>query len=134
MTTRDDLLVAAGPSVDPGRWLGIFEENFQAGKGLTGLDEHQVRCWTSWYRWVTLAMLAAAVLTIAAAAERTRRVAPEDQIPLTRNEIAHLLATLIIAPAHSPGHRLHWSHCRRRHQHRARTCHYRRQTAQEQAT
>jgi SRSO17 transposase len=78
--------VAAGPSVDPGRWLGIFdtlvtvaglrwtiEENFQAGKGLTGLDEHQVRRWTSWYRWVTLAMLAAAVLTIAAAAERTRR-------------------------------------------------------------
>jgi len=82
------------------RWT--IEENFQAGKGLTGLDEHQVRRWTSWYRWVTLAMLAAAVLTIAAAAERTRRVAPEDQIPLTRNEIAHPLATLIIAPAHAP--------------------------------
>ena len=43
------------------------EENFQAGKGLTGLDEHQVRRWTSWYRWVTLAMLASAFLTIAAA-------------------------------------------------------------------
>ena len=114
------------------RWT--IEENFQAGKGLTGLDEHQVRRWTSWYRRVTLAMLAAAVLTIAAAAERTRRVAPEDQIPLTRNEIAHLLATLIIAPAHSPAHRLHWSQWRRRHQHRARTCHYRRQAAQEQAT
>jgi hypothetical protein len=26
VTTRDDLLVAAGPSVDPGRWLGIFDE------------------------------------------------------------------------------------------------------------
>jgi SRSO17 transposase len=39
------------------RWT--IEENFQAGKGLTGLDEHQVRRWTSWYRWVTLAMLAA---------------------------------------------------------------------------
>ena len=24
--TRDDLLAAAGPSVDPGRWLGIFDE------------------------------------------------------------------------------------------------------------
>jgi hypothetical protein len=79
-------------------------------------------------------MLAAAVLTIAAAAKRTRRVVPADQIPLTRNEIAHLLATLIIALAHSPGHRLHWSQWRRRHQHRARTCHYRRQAAQEQAT
>jgi SRSO17 transposase len=42
------------------RWT--IEENFQAGKGLTGLDEHQVRRWTSWYRWVTLAMLAAAAL------------------------------------------------------------------------
>src|SRR6516225_2196847 len=38
------------------RWT--IEENFQASKGLTGLDEHQVRRWTSWYRWVTLAMLA----------------------------------------------------------------------------
>ena len=26
MTTRDDSLAAAGPSVDPGRWLGIFDE------------------------------------------------------------------------------------------------------------
>ena len=49
------------------RWT--IEENFQAGKGLTGLDEHQARRWTSWYRWVTLAMLAAAALTIAAALE-----------------------------------------------------------------
>ena len=49
------------------RWT--IEENFQAGKGLTGLDEHQVRRWTSWYLWVTLAMLGAAVLTIAAAIE-----------------------------------------------------------------
>jgi SRSO17 transposase len=40
------------------RWT--TEENFQAGKGLTGLDEHQVRRWDSWYRWTTLAMLALA--------------------------------------------------------------------------
>ena len=79
-------------------------------------------------------LLAAAVLTIAAAAEPTLLVAPEDQIPLTRNEIAHLLATLIIAPAHRPGHRLHRSQWRRRHQHRARTCHHQRQAAREQAT
>jgi SRSO17 transposase len=38
------------------RWT--TEENFQAGKGLAGLDEHQVRRWDSWYRWTTLAMLA----------------------------------------------------------------------------
>jgi SRSO17 transposase len=52
------------------RWT--TEENFQAGKGLAGLDEHQVRRWTSWYRWTTLAMLACAFLTISAANEHTR--------------------------------------------------------------
>jgi hypothetical protein len=30
------------------RWT--TEENFQAGKGLTGLDDHQVRRWDCWYR------------------------------------------------------------------------------------
>ncbi|GCB42887.1 mobile element protein [Streptomyces sp. NL15-2K] len=29
----------------------------RAGKGLAGLDEHQVRRFISWSRWVTLAML-----------------------------------------------------------------------------
>ncbi|MBK3580460.1 hypothetical protein JHN63_43085 [Streptomyces sp. MBT65] len=38
------------------RWT--VEETFQAAKGLAGLDEPQVRRWTSWHRWVTLAMLA----------------------------------------------------------------------------
>jgi SRSO17 transposase len=49
------------------RWR--TEENFAAGKGLTRLDEYQARTWTSWHRWVTLAMLALAFLTITAAAE-----------------------------------------------------------------
>jgi SRSO17 transposase len=35
-----------------------IEERFQTGKGLCGLDQHQVRRWRSWYRWTTLAMLA----------------------------------------------------------------------------
>jgi SRSO17 transposase len=110
-----------------------IEENFQAGKTLTGLDEHQARRWTSWYRWVTLAMLAAAVLTIAAAAESARNPAPGTLIPLTRNEIAHLIA-LTTRASPDPSHRTEWSHWRRRHQHRARTCHYQRQSTQEQAT
>jgi SRSO17 transposase len=63
------------------RW--IIEENIQAGKGLAGQDEHQVRTWTSWHRWVTLAMLAAAFLAIAAAAERHQPPAPHGLIPLT---------------------------------------------------
>jgi SRSO17 transposase len=110
------------------RWT--VEENFQAGKGLTGLDEHQARRWTSWYRWATLAMLAAAFLTIAAASEHACTAAPPGQVPLTRNEIAHLLATLT-TPAHDARHRLRWSRWRRRHQHRARTCHYHRQSVRE---
>jgi SRSO17 transposase len=31
------------------RWT--IEECFQTGEGLAGLDEHQVRRWTSWRRW-----------------------------------------------------------------------------------
>ena len=44
-------------------------------------------------------MLAAAFLTVAAAAERARNPDPAGQIPLTRNEIASLFASLIINPA-----------------------------------
>jgi SRSO17 transposase len=110
------------------RWT--IEENIQASKGLAGLDEHQVRTWTSWHRWVTLAMLAAAVLAVTTAAERRRTPPPDGQIPLTRNEIATLFASLIIQPPASTGHRLHWSTSRRRHQYRAQQCHYHRQAAQ----
>ena len=109
------------------RWT--TEENFQAGKGLAGLDEHQVRRWDSWYRWTTLAMLALAFLSIAAAIEHTRPP-PADQIPLTRNEIAALFSTLIIGTVQDIRHRLRWSTCRRRRQHRAKTCHYQRQARQ----
>ena len=35
------------------RWT--IEERFQTGKGLVGLDQHQVRRWRCWYRWATLA-------------------------------------------------------------------------------
>jgi SRSO17 transposase len=102
-------------------------QRYSAGEGMTGLDEHQVRRWNSWYRWITLAMLALAFLTIAAT-EHTRHPAPAGQIPLTRNEIVGLFAALIIQPAHDA--RLRWSAWRRRCQHRAKTCHYQRQTRQ----
>src|SRR5262249_61171114 len=66
------------------RWT--TEENFQAGKGLAGLDEHQVRRWDSWYRWTTLAMLALAFLPIAAAIEHTRPPpAGRSRSPATRS-------------------------------------------------
>jgi SRSO17 transposase len=107
------------------RWR--LEEAFQAAKGLCGLDQHQVRRWRSWYRWVTLAMLAYAFLVVAAVPDHARRPLPLGLIPLTCNEVQHLFAALIARPIQDPGHRLRWSAWRRRHQARAQACHYRRQ-------
>jgi hypothetical protein len=76
-------------------------------------------------------MLAAAVLTIAAALESLRTPDPAGQIPLTRNEIARLFAGLTIKHPHDDTHQIRWSNWRRRHQHRAKTCHYQRQEAQD---
>jgi hypothetical protein len=106
------------------RWT--VEESFQASKGLAGLDQHQVRRWTSWHRWTVLAMLAHALLTVLAVTERAERPAPDGLIALTCNEIHHLFNVLIAQPISDLWHRLTWSTWRRRHQHRARTSHYRR--------
>jgi SRSO17 transposase len=63
------------------RWR--VEEALQAGKGLCGLDEHQVRRWRSWYRWVTLAMLAYAFLMVVMVTERARHPAPLGVVGLS---------------------------------------------------
>jgi SRSO17 transposase len=127
-------LLCAGPAGLPlvalvrvagSRWR--VEEAFQAGKGLCGLDQHQVRRWRSWYRWATLAMLAYAFLVVAAVTDHARHPPPLGLIPLTCNEVQHLFATLVAAPVADAGHRLRWSAWRRRHQGRAQACHYRRQ-------
>ncbi|HET6531871.1 MAG TPA: IS701 family transposase [Actinoplanes sp.] len=110
------------------RWA--VEEDFHTGKQLTGLDQHQVRRWTSWHRWATLTLLAHAFLTVTTAVEH-HRAAPADQIPLTRNEIRHLFAAALLRPLQTLNQRLHWSTWRRRHQHRARTSHYQRQAARQ---
>jgi hypothetical protein len=104
-----------------------IEEAFQAGKGLCGLDQHQVRRWCSWYRWVTLAMLAHAFLVVAAVTEHARHPPPLGLIPLTCNRIQDLFAALVAVPVADRGHRLRWSWRRRRQQARARACHDRRQ-------
>jgi SRSO17 transposase len=105
------------------RWR--IEETFQGVKELTGLDEHQVRTWTSWHRWVTLAMLACAFLAVT----RARETDPNDQemISLTCNEIRHLPVSAL-APDLDWAHRLRWS-AWRRHQATAKRLHYRRQLA-----
>jgi SRSO17 transposase len=106
------------------RWR--IEESFQATKTLTGLDEHQVRRWISWRRWTLIAMAAHALLAVCAAASRTPQPSPAGLIPLTCDEIARLLNRMIAKPIRSLTSVLHWSHWRRRHQHRAKTSHYRR--------
>ncbi|QMU80719.1 IS701 family transposase [Streptacidiphilus sp. PB12-B1b] len=109
------------------RWR--VEETFQTEKGLAGLDEHQVRRYSSWTRWVTLAMLAHAFLAVVRADEHTRRPGPADLVPLSCNEIQRLFIALVVRPVHDAAHRLSWSDWRRRHQARSRTSHYRRQAA-----
>jgi SRSO17 transposase len=122
------------------RWA--VEEGFQAGKGQVGLDHYQVRIWTAWHRFITLAMLALAFLMVCAAAA-TPPPTPADPyhhahdngpIPLTAAEIRRLFNTLIINPLRARVltpiqqllHAQAWSDWRRRHQGRARSAHYQR--------
>ncbi|MEU8034088.1 IS701 family transposase, partial [Streptomyces sp. NPDC049099] len=100
------------------RWR--VEETFQARKGRAGLDEHQVRRYPSWSRWVTLAMLAHAFLAVVRADEHAHHPGSGEPIPLTCNESQRLFITLVVQPVHDADHRLSWSHWRRRHQARSR--------------
>jgi SRSO17 transposase len=126
------------------RWA--VEEGFQAGKGQVGLDHYQVRTWTAWYRFITLAMLALAFLMICAAAA-TPPTPPDPYhyahdngpIAFTAAEIRRLFNTLIINPLRTRiltplQQRLHaeaWSDWRRRHQGHARSAHYQRRLTTE---
>jgi SRSO17 transposase len=109
------------------RWT--IEESFQGGKGLVGLDEHQVRRWLPWRRWTLLAMLAHALLTVLAAGEHAAGPPPAGLIPLTCSELQRLFTRLVLEPARRPADPEAWSRWRRRHQYRARISHYRRQAA-----
>ncbi|MGW1800134.1 IS701 family transposase [Streptomyces sp. NPDC001984] len=125
----DPVPLATLVRVAASRWR--VEETFQAGKGLAGLDEHQVRRFTSWARWVTLAMLAHVFLAVVRADEHARVPAPDGLIPLTCNEIQRLFMTLVVRPVRDAAQRLRWSAWRRRHEARAQASHYRRQAANQ---
>jgi hypothetical protein len=111
------------------RWT--IEESFQAAKGQAGLDEHQVRTWTYWHRWVILSMLAMAFLAVTTANQRDNTPAPQQLIPLTLNEIRHLFDKLVLARSATADTIWAWSLWRRKHQSTARTCHYRRRSERQ---
>ena len=75
------------------RWQ--IEQAFQTAKGECGLDHYEVRHWQGWYRHITLAMLAHAVLAVlrargeknsrwSGAAQRTGAASPAHATALAR--------------------------------------------------
>lgn len=109
-------------------WPRLSRESFQAGKGLAGLDEHQVRRWLPWRRATVLAMLAHALLAAITTVERAGHPAPTGLIALTCDEVCRLLPTVVHRPTPQITDPQSCSRRRRRHQHRARTSHYQRRT------
>lgn len=67
---REGTSLAEGVRVAGTRWA--VEETIETSKGEVGLDQYEVRHWTPWYRYITLAMLAHAYLGVvrASAAEK----------------------------------------------------------------
>ena len=125
----EDTPVGTLVSVAGTRWT--IESCFEAAKGEVGLDQYEVRTWTAWHRHVTLAMLALAFLTVVRAAAiggRENVDLQDDLLPLTVPEIRLLLANLVGLPPPDPAAVIAWSLWRRRHQQRARRCHWKRRT------
>jgi SRSO17 transposase len=107
------------------RWS--IESDFEAAESEVGLDHYEVRSWTGWYRHLTLAMWALALLTVlhagAIALEAVKKVrrAPKGEqsagvqgqpwphIPLSVPEIRRLLWRLVLAMPPTVHHILAWS-------------------------
>lgn len=99
-----------------------------------GLADYEVRCWTAWYRHVTLVMIVQACLAGICAVARLSTTEPiTDErtptcplLPLTIPEVRHLLAHLVFPPPRSANLLLAWSWWRRCHQSRASFFHTKR--------
>lgn len=122
-TSQAELLRVCGV-----RWQ--VEEGFAQAKGEVGLDQHEVRTWDAWHRFVTLCPLAHAGLVV------MRRAANQDEIgergggdpgpiPITVPEVRRLFLALT-GSREQRRFRLRWSVCRRAHQAIAARCHARR--------
>jgi SRSO17 transposase len=70
------------------RWT--VESCFEAAKGEVGLAQYEVRSWTGWYRHITLAMWAYALLTVLRAAHL-----PPEETP--KKTLAHLTPSSLAA-------------------------------------
>jgi hypothetical protein len=129
-TTLAEMVKAIGQ-----RWK--IEEDFETGKEM-GLSDYEVRCWTGWYRHITLVMLVQACLAgICAQARIPTTESPCNQgtplacplLPLTIAEVRHLLAHLVFPPPRGQTLLLSWSWWRRCHQSRASFFHTKRRYA-----
>ena len=112
----------------------MIESGFEAAKSEVGLDHYEVRSWTGWYRHITLAMWALALLTIlragAITVEALKKAAapsagastgglqgqPRADLPLSVPEIRRLQWRLVLAVRQTARHILGWSRWRRGHQ------------------
>ncbi|HET8845548.1 MAG TPA: IS701 family transposase, partial [Ktedonobacteraceae bacterium] len=114
------------------RW-GI-EECFETAKE-SGLEDYEARCWTAWYRHVTLVMIVQACLAGICAAvhispgEKGQIPATSVLLSLTIPEVRHLLAQLLWPPPRSAFLVLGWSWWRRCHQSQASFFHTKRRLA-----
>ena len=61
------------------RWT--VERCFEEAKGEVGLDQYEVRSWTGWYRHMTLAMWAYALLTVLRAANLSAALLAKKNAP-----------------------------------------------------
>jgi SRSO17 transposase len=109
------------------RWA--VEECFQTAKDQVGLDHYQVRGWTGWHRFITLAMLTLAALTVMALKSRPATPADPDRdthIALTIPEIRRLFTALVTVVTRDTARTLRCSLWRRKVQATARRSHYNR--------
>ncbi|GCE29602.1 hypothetical protein KDA_50860 [Dictyobacter alpinus] len=120
-TTLADLVNAIAA-----RWH--VEEDFETAKD-SRMDQYEVRTWTAWYRSITLAMVAQAFLAGICAQNqgdqmvRQNNTMPyERYLPLTRQEVRHLLGHLLWPHPHNAPLLLAWSCWRRCH--RSLACYY----------
>jgi SRSO17 transposase len=120
-TTLDTLVQVAGR-----RWS--IEVGFEAAKQECGLDEYEVLTWDAWHRHITLMLLAHA-FSVAMRTSVKKTGPATGLLPLTVLEVRRLLVHLRWTRRPEAVHVLGWSRWRRRHQWRAKQCHYRRRGA-----